>query len=216
MRLRKIQRKIYLGIYNLNLMDIVDVAFEIFTGGWNQIDKPFKTVYGNRFFGLSHVKIASDGEAYIELGEFYPKYGFYNVGTDFIKSLLQTMKLFYEGFEYYEMPNSPRINELPYESTKKNVKCYTAILNVWNDTYTDDDIQLLGVPFDPIKQAAFKPYWEIYNRLVNRQYTEATTTMPNDAFNELKDTYNKIPEFFNMHDTHFSYVNRNDDDPDEY
>lgn len=215
MRLRKIQKRIYLGIYDLDLMTTADIAFEIFAGGWNQIDKPFKTIHGNRFFGLSHVKIESDGEAFIELGEFYPNVGFYNVDEEFVKSLFQTMKFFFYGFTYYDIPEKNRMNEIPYESTKRNIKHYTAIINVWNDTYTDEDLQLLGSQFDPIKQAAFKPYWEIYNRLINRSYTEATKKMPEADFIELKETYKKIPEFFNIFNQHFSYVNR-DEDGDEY
>lgn len=211
MRLRKKGRRIYLGIYNISLMNTADIAFDVFSSGWDQIDKPFKEVHGNRFFGLRNVMIESDGEAYIELSDFHPNVGFYNVGLDFIKSLFNTMKLFYEGFEYFDLSKKSK-EERPYEGTNEAVSQYASILNVWNDTYTDDDVKLLGMPFDPFKQGEFEHCWKIYNRLINRTYAEATKTMPNEKFNELKETYTKMAEFFNAGDQHFSYINRSFED----
>ena len=183
MRLRKIGDNIFLGVYVIDTMKLLNSVLCVQNYTSEVIFEPL----ANSFFcSLNPIKIASDGEAYVTINRdknYTAKFELVNnVGTDYIETLVKARMLEDRSFEVHGLDENNAetfIYSVTRNKLQKHAKELESILNVWNDNYNDDDLKICGFPFDPIKQEAFKPYWNKYFFTSQNRYATRTVELTN-------------------------------------
>lgn len=174
MYLRKINDRIYLGVFRLEAMKMLDRTCNIFFSHAMN-NTLLEDEYG-RCFGLHFVRISEVGEGYIQLNAPMfrkgkdQKFCIWNFDEELIKTIVKSWHLYYSSFVVLDsMPtNISTFGEsgIDPENQRMVADNFKKILNVWNDAATEEDKNFIGEPFDAFKQQLFKDAWEVYNKII--------------------------------------------------
>ena len=186
--LRKINDKIFLDVYKLKSMNLIDeclfkTSSEVTSYTSNEvfirnIEQPF---------GFAFVKINSDGEAYIRLykhgchitnkdnkDRYEYEYRF-DIDENYIKLAvsLYIARLKSFSLKKLDMPGDSDSDYFSVNATykkrdiDKKIETLSTILNWWNEKHDDNVSDVIGARLDPFAEKMFKSAWASYDYMID-------------------------------------------------
>lgn len=185
--LRKINDKIFLDVYKLKSMDLIDEClFQTFPAVTSYTSNEVFIRNVERPFGFAFVKINSDGEAYISLykhGCHITKkdnkndYGYeyrFDIDENYIKLvvLLYIARLKSFSLKELDAPSDSDSDSNVNATYKKRVidkkiETLSTILHWWNEKPDDNASNVIGARLDPFAEKMFKSAWESYDYMIS-------------------------------------------------
>lgn len=184
--LRKVNDKIFLDVYRLNGMRLLDECFKqsIPLMSYNESNEIFKTNV-EQPFGMSFVKVDSDGEAYVVIRkhpchitkdnrDLYNYEYMFDIDENYIKLMMSFYLMKLKSFKVNELdfaadsgmdihPNATYKN-IDIQRKIKNVK---TILNWWDEKDDDNTSEVIGARLDPFAVTAFHKIWLQYDYVIH-------------------------------------------------
>lgn len=174
MKIRKENDRIYLGVFTLEAIQMLDRAFQIFFV--HAMSHSLIEDEREKCFGLRYLRISDYGEGYIILNapeltnSEDAKYCMWNFDEELIKMIVKSWYLYYSSFtalysKPMNMTTSGKSGAYPDEQIKlaNNLK---KILNTWEGVATEEDEKFIGEPLDAFKQQILKEPLRMYNEVM--------------------------------------------------
>jgi len=174
MKIRKENDRIYLGVFTLEAIQMLDRTFQIFF--LHAMNHSLVEDEREKCFKLHYLRISDYGEGYVMLNvpelanSEDAKYCMWNFDEELIKTIVKSWYLYYSSFTaLYSKPMNMSTNGKSGAYPDDQIKVannFKKILNTWEGVATEEDEKFIGEPLDAFKQQILKEPLRMYNEVM--------------------------------------------------